>query len=111
MTANNQAANDVAINEHTEELADQLLDMQDKLFDMCSELDFYHEAITALVESPDSHMLESRNQRHGLALTGRRIIADTRSLCDVLSAIRQELSENREREDTKELENVPRAST
>ena len=41
MTANHQAANDVAINEHTGKLAGQLLDVQDKLYDVRSELEFY----------------------------------------------------------------------
>ena len=109
MTANHQAANDVAINEHTGKLAGQLLDVQDKLYDVRSELEFYHEAIMTLVESPEDHVLESRSQRHGLALTGRRIIADTQSLSDAVSAIRQGLGENGD--DSKELENVRRAST
>lgn len=114
MTATHQAANDAEINEHTGELAGRLLDIQDKLYDMSSVLEFHHEAIMTLVESPECHVLESRSQRHGLALTGRRIIAETKSLSDALSAIRQGLSENGngdDTDDTKELENVLRAST
>lgn len=109
MTADHPTADCAVVSEHTGDLSEELLSLEDQLYDVRSELEFYHEAIMTLVESPEDHVLESRSQRHGLALTGRRIIADTQSLSDALGAIRQGLGENRD--DSKELENVRRAST
>lgn len=91
MPTANEAANDPTSNESATGLAEKLLAVQDRLYDLRAEIEFYHEAITAFVENADCQILDTRSQRHGLALTGRRISEAAQALSETLGAIREEI--------------------
>lgn len=92
MQKENEAANDSSCTESSEGLVEKLLDVQDGLYDLRAQMDFYYEAITTLVENAGCHVLDNRSQRHGLALTGRRISEAAQALSETLGTIREEIS-------------------